>query len=89
MNKGWLGYVMGWRMYPRAHENRIKPYEDTFRPIRRKFMEAIFTNFIALQIVFLILFAVSSLFKARETWCSNMLQTVRFRIALPTRRTCP
>ncbi|TLD35833.1 putative Nitrosoguanidine resistance protein SNG1 [Venturia nashicola] len=57
MSKGWLGFVTGWRMYPRAHENRITPYEETFKPIRRKFMKAIITNFVALQILFLVLFA--------------------------------
>ncbi|KAE9974518.1 hypothetical protein EG328_003788 [Venturia inaequalis] len=56
-SKSWLGFVMGWRMYPRAHENRIDPYEETFKPIRRKALKAIFTNFIALQILFLVLLA--------------------------------
>lgn len=77
-SKGWLGYVMGWRMYPRAHENRIKAYDETFKPIRRKFMKAIFTNFIALQILFLVLFAVSSPLKIRGFCRPNTLNQYIF-----------
>jgi hypothetical protein len=61
---GWFGYAMGWKMYPRAHENRIEIHDASFKKTRRAFMRAVFTNFFALQIVFLGLFSVGNLFEA-------------------------